>query len=143
MEAVGTCTLLTGLGLSSVIDIKIRKVSLKIVGIMFVVGCMLRIMQENFLELALLIGLLPGIVCLLLSWLTKGEIGAGDGCMRLALGAFMDFWEVFSVFTVAISLVGVVALILMLRFHKGKKYEIPFIPFLFLGCFVIKIVCGG
>lgn len=143
MEVLKTCTLMTGLGISSVMDMKIRKVSLNIMGIMFLVGCVFRIWQGNFWELAFLISLLPGVVCLLFSWLTRGEIGAGDGCMLLVLGAYMDFWEVFSVFSVAISAVGVFAMILMLRFHKERKHEIPFIPFLFFGYFVIKILCGG
>lgn len=143
MELLKTCVLMTGLGMNSVLDIKIRKVSLKLMGVMFLLGCVFRIMQGSFWGVPFCISLFPGLICLLLSWMTRGEIGAGDGCMLLVLGAFMDFWEVFSVFSVAISTVGIVALILMLRFHKGKKYEIPFIPFLCWGCFVIKIVCGG
>ena len=143
MNVLEMCTLMTGLGINSVIDIRTHKVSLKIMIALFCAGCTFRMIRGNFITSSFLIALLPGIGFLLLSWLTRGNIGAGDGCMILVLGAFMDLEEVFTVCTIAISAVGVFGLFLMLGFHKSKTYEIPFFPFLFLGCLLTKIVYGG
>ena len=143
MNMLEMCTLMTGLGINSVIDIRTHKVSLKIMVVLFCAGCAFRMLQGNFFALSFFAALLPGIGFLLLSWLTRGNIGAGDGCMILVLGAFMDLEEVFAVCTIAISAVGIFGLFLMLGFHKSKNYEIPFFPFLFLGCLLTKIVYGG
>lgn len=75
----------------------------------------------------------PGLVCLGLGWLTKEGIGYGDGLMLLCLGCFLSLQQLLSVCLSALTLAGIAAMLLLLVFHKGRKTEIPFVPFLLAG----------
>ena len=75
-------------------------------------------------------GICPGCVLLLLAFLTKENIGYGDGLTVLALGLWTGGWFTLAVVCIGIMLSGVWGMVCIFR----KKTEpIPFIPFLLLG----------
>jgi leader peptidase (prepilin peptidase)/N-methyltransferase len=78
-------------------------------------------------------GLTLGLTLLLLNPLTGGQIGVGDGLIVSILGIGLGFNQL--AFILAYSLFGaaVFAVGLMLFRKAGRKFTIPFIPFLFLG----------
>lgn len=143
MEIAEICVLTAGLGVSSVIDLLVRKVSVKILALLFVAGCIFRVMQGDMFEIAFLWRILPGVICILLTKITHGGIGLGDGYMLLVLGMFFNIEELISVCIIASCLAGLVAMGLLFFGHKKKNYEIPFVPFLSLGCAIVKMVYGG
>lgn len=143
INIVEICVLAAGLGVNSIMDIKSKRVSLKIMSGLFLIGCFFRGIQGELFTWCFLLRLIPGIVCFLLTWITRGSIGIGDGCMFWVLGAFLSLEELLVVCMIALCAVGIVALVLMVGFHKKKNYEIPFVPFLFIGFIATKALYGG
>lgn len=81
-------------------------------------------------------GIFPGCVLLLLAFLTKENIGYGDGITVLALGLWTGGWFTLAVVCIGIMLSGVWGMACIFR----KKTEpIPFIPFLLLGMEVVLL----
>ncbi len=78
-------------------------------------------------------GLTLGLILLLLNPVTGGQIGIGDGLIVSILGIGLGFNQL--AFILAYSLFGaaVFAVGLMLFRKAGRKFTMPFIPFLFLG----------
>ncbi|MBR2765383.1 MAG: prepilin peptidase [Blautia sp.] len=80
-----------------------------------------------------LAGLVPGIVFILLSILSQGCIGMGDGLLLLALGALLSWHNVTACLLLALILSALCA-IMILVIHRGKMYDVfPFAPFLLAG----------
>lgn len=73
------------------------------------------------------------LTILAFSILTKGEIGLGDGWIFLALGTMLTM-DIF-VRTICFGMLGAAlyAGILLVFFRKGRKTEIPLVPFLLVG----------
>ena len=81
----------------------------------------------------MIFALLPGLFCLVIGYITRQSVGYGDGILIGVLGLFYTWKEIFEICSIAIMVAGFVGLILLVIFKKNGKYEIPFIPFLFLG----------
>lgn len=77
-----------------------------------------------------LLACVPGMVLLLFSWITKEVIGYGDGIILIVMGIYLSASQVFLIGMLAFGLAGIVALILLVIFHKRGTEQIPFIPFL-------------
>lgn len=60
-------------------------------------------------------------------------VGSADGIIVLILGIYLGFWQVLSVLSGAFILAVLAAGFLLTVRKKDRKYEIPFIPFLFAG----------
>ena len=70
---------------------------------------------------------------LALSILSGGAMGAGDGLLLLALGLASDTGEYLGTLLGGIFLAAVWSGVLLVVFRKGRKTEIPFVPFLLFG----------
>ncbi|MBO5259812.1 MAG: hypothetical protein J6B26_05470 [Agathobacter sp.] len=126
-----------GMVWNGILDLWKKRISLIPVIIMLLTGISIRIWQGEIGEPWVWYGFLPGIICLLLSVLSKGEIGIGDGWMILGMGALIDYELLFGACIFGMLLAAVVAGILFIGFHKNRKYSIPFVPFLVAG-----YICG-
>lgn len=83
--------------------------------------------------LDLVTGLIPGVVLLMLAYVTKESIGTGDGGMLCVMGLFYGVTEVLAILGMALVLAAVTAIVLLTAHRAGRKTELPFLPFLFLG----------
>lgn len=138
IKIIAFSILLCGLLINSVEDIRERKISVALIGILFVVGMVFRIAEKTLWTWDVVYCVIPGICSLLLSWGTKNRIGAGDGLLLLVLGLYLNREEVFAVSICAIMLAGLAALLLLCLFRKPKDYEIPFVPILMTSFIIIK-----
>ena len=67
----------------------------------------------------------------------SGEaLGVGDGLVLFALGMGYQADKILVMLFVALVLAAVVSVVLLLLKKAGRKSEIPFLPFLFLGWLV-------
>lgn len=82
--------------------------------------------------------LLPGVLCLFLGLCTRQAVGYGDGILLCALAMLYTLEELIELILVAVFFAGIIGLILLIIFHKNKRYEIPFVPFLFLAWMIIQ-----
>lgn len=86
------------------------------------------------------LALIPGVVCLILGYVTRQAVGYGDGILICALGMFYSVEELLAICMIAIFFAGIVGLVLLVAFKKKGSYEIPFVPFLFAGWFVQYVI---
>ncbi|MCC8168655.1 MAG: prepilin peptidase [Clostridiales bacterium] len=125
--------ILTGLAVNTFFDAKSRNISLIVVGITAACGLCWRLATGSLFTQDVLMGLLPGIIWLLLAKVTRESVGYGDAWVLLAAGLVLGGNDMLLMCTVAIFLAGIIALVLLVFFHKGGKYEMPFMPFLMVG----------
>lgn len=124
--------ILAFLGVNSWKDIRTREVSLLTVGIFGIAGlvraCFLGMIGINWLAAA---GI--GSSVIVLGILSKGAVGIGDGLLLLALGTVLSFGELLTTFLLGLLCCSFWGIILLVLPMKGKKKEIPLVPFLLLG----------
>ena len=77
-------------------------------------------------------GLLPGLCPWLASLWKPGQIGSGDGIVLMGIGWIQGAKQACVVFQTAILLAAAVG-VCMLALGRGRKKEIPFVPFLLAG----------
>ncbi|MCD7884419.1 MAG: A24 family peptidase [Lachnospiraceae bacterium] len=87
---------------------------------------------EEFL-LTSVVGTLPGVFCLALSFLTGQEIGYGDAFLIMSCGFSLGVQKGMAVLYAACLCVGIWAIGLVLAGKGKRKTEIPFAPFLLAG----------
>lgn len=120
------------LGWNSWIDIRKKEVSLTAIGLFGAVGMVL-LLYENGISGQICLPFLTGGVFLGISRLTGGAVGAGDGLLLAALGTVLTWQELLRMLLLGMLGCGVCALVLLPVLRKGRKAEIPFVPFLLLG----------
>lgn len=81
--------------------------------------------------------IIPGLVSLGLAFLTREQIGYGDGWVILLMGILIGVKRVLATVTAAFVLVFICSLILVVIRKAKKKTTLPFIPFLFAGYLLI------
>lgn len=117
---------------NSLKDIKKREISLPLVIGFAAIGigraaCLGRITTEYFAALGI------GGMVILVSVVTRGAIGIGDGLILLALGTVMTWQELGCVFMNGILCCCICSAIILLLPGKNRKTQIPFVPFLLVG----------
>ena len=84
----------------------------------------------TFLECA---SFLPGAFFLLMSYLTKGQIGRGDGIVLLAIGGLTGLGQCMLALSLALLIAAFTAGCLMVFRGSSRKARLPFVPFLTMG----------
>ncbi len=141
METVKIGITISGLIWNSILDLREKKISLMVVIFYALIGMGYQIINKN-LGFWIVAALIPGLLALAFAKLTREKIGYGDGLLLLALGCYLAIEELVLVCMIAVCLAGTVALILLLFFHKGRDYAIPFVPFLLCGYIMECFLCG-
>ncbi len=78
-------------------------------------------------------GLLIGIVLIIVSKLTRGQIGLGDGLIFCATGLGLGFWANLCLLLYSLTMAAAFSGFMILVRKKVRTYTIPFIPFVCLG----------
>ena len=77
--------------------------------------------------------LLPGAGFLTLSYISREQVGYGDGLLLLTVGIWLGFGQTFGVLTLGLILCSVLCGVLLMRKKIRKQDSIPLVPFLLLG----------
>lgn len=120
------------LGVCSVEDLKYRQIRVKWIVFFAAVGILCRVCLWKQPVLELFTAIVPGFLLLLLAFFARGGIGEGDGLLLMAFGIFLGAACTLRIFLYAAVLSAGCALFLYLVKKKSRKYEMPFVPFLFL-----------
>lgn len=123
-------------------DFRKKKIMVLPVAAAFLLG-ILHLAINDSLELKSAIGGAGiGVILCILSWVTKKQIGLGDGLVTAVMGIYMGMKFTLLSLCMAFFLVSPTALILCCLKKVKKKDRLPFIPFLFLG-YVITVWMKG
>ena len=75
-------------------------------------------------------GLIPGALLWLLSRVSKGAIGSGDGACLITLAVWVPLWDLLGILLIALLLAGIGGSIWVIVRKKNFRSELPFLPFL-------------
>lgn len=134
------------LAIGTVWDIKKRTVPEKYLLVWGIVSlfylCVISLIYENNeLFIRAFWGVFPGIICLFLAYVSREQIGYGDGWVLVLAGALLGLERILAIALVALSLVTCLSVVLLAMRKAGRKTVIPFLPFLLLANIIISI-CG-
>lgn len=129
MERYGTLLFLL---FSSFLDIRKREISIPVTLLFGLAGVVYSVRTGRTMT-DYLIPLGIGILILVGSVLTRGQVGMGDGWMLLALGCMLRMECYIQMACIGMLFAAAYSGVLMLVFRKNRKTEIPLVPFLLLG----------
>lgn len=134
------CLIISFLSINSWTDIRKRQISLLSVGIFALIGLAYQGLYKKQMSPALL-GLMPGILLLAVSKVTREALGMGDALLMLVLGIFLGLPDSVEVLLLSLFLAAFWAGILMIICRRKRDYEFPFVPFLLLGYIGRILLC--
>ena len=108
-------------------------VALLAAGVLFIPAGLLTEGAESISIADNILGLIPGAVLLVISFVSRGQIGAGDGCLVMMLGASLRIETVIRILTAELLLITVFSGVMLVMRKLKRKSTLPFIPFLFAG----------
>ena len=133
------------LGVICVFDIKRKKIPVYMLIILAAAGIISNFTIGEFDIEKRIIAMLPGLILLIVSMITKQQIGYGDGLIILIMGLYIDIDDILSIVLSSFLLSSIAAIILMTVFKKKKNFEMAFSPFLLIGYGLVKgvyFICG-
>lgn len=132
-EEVKNAIVLLYLGILAGMDVRKRQISLSLTGALFLTGIGWQILVEDTSWPEWLLSLLPGAGFLILSYVSREQVGYGDGLLLLTVGIWMGLGQTFGVLTLGLVLCSVLCGALLARKKIRKQDSIPLVPFLLLG----------
>lgn len=84
--------------------------------------------------------ILPGIVLLLSGWLSRWQIGAGDGVIVLVMGLWLGFAKTMAVLLMGMLFCSIFCGVLVFFKRAERRTEIPFVPFLLAACLIGRMM---
>ena len=129
---------------SGIYDIKNKAVSTKVLIFAGVVSLVCGICQLYYgtTIYSEICSLIPGGIVLALAYLTKEQIGYGDGLMILALGPVFGLINVIIGLCAAFVISALFSMVLLISKKAGKKSSLPFLPFLTAGMGAVCVLCS-
>ena len=97
------------------------------------VGCILQFLGGDTDVVMMALSLLPGVLILLLSFITREGIGYGDGLVALFLGPALGLKCTGTGLILAFFASSVFSAVLLFTKRAGRNHRIPFVPFMTLG----------
>ena len=140
IKTMNLTILLIWLVILSIEDIKHKKVSLFFI---LVGGLLLFTFSIVVGELSIrdrMGGIMIGGIIILISYITGGQIGMGDGFILATIGLSYGFLMNLSLLIYGLILSSMVSVILLTFKKAKKKSTIPFIPFLLAGYLGVLIL---
>lgn len=94
-----------------------------------------------FLEfLNLIMAIIPGLCFIVLSFITRQQVGYADGCTLILLGIYEPIGKVMEILCLGVFISALIGIFLMMIKKADKTTRLPFIPCLFLAS-VLRFFC--
>lgn len=120
-------------------DIKNKEIHLKVLLPFFLTGVIIAAVSGRDAVIGALTGTIAGIALLLLSFITRGAIGEGDGLVLVVTGVFLGFFGNLRLLVSALFLSALFSVGAMIIKGWKKERELPFVPFLLAAFLIIRI----
>lgn len=137
-------SLLGILGYFSVEDL--RKKSIQLVPLLAaaIAGVLFHMYFSRISIWNLIGGMAVGAGLYIISVLSNERIGKGDALLMSVTGIFLGFWDNLMLLWVSMLVAMVAGIGAVLILKKNRRYEMPFIPFVFTGYLIyLSINRGG
>lgn len=117
-------------------DLKSHRIYKKITVGYFLMSVPGHLFAGTFSLPSLAAGVLPGMFCLAVSWITRQSLGYGDSILITVCGVSIGIQKCVAVAVTAFLGAGIWGILLLLFRKADREREIPFVPFL-LGGFLL------
>ncbi|MDO5541488.1 MAG: hypothetical protein Q4F83_15715 [Eubacteriales bacterium] len=87
-------------------------------------------------------GMLPGLILIGTAWITRQEVGYGDGIVQAVCGLFTGIEGGISILGNGLVASAIAAIFFLTVKRAGRKKEIPFVPCLLCGYIIWLCLCG-
>jgi len=124
----------------SIIDIKNRELSLGAITMGIIFAPVFYLLKDDASVFANLLGLIPGSILLLLSYITRGQIGPADALLTIVIGATVGIADCIVIVGSALFLVAPVSGVMLVCKRFDRKSRLPFVPFLFAGAVFVLLL---
>ena len=144
--AAGLIGILVLLTPCTVLDLRKKKLPVIYIGIFLAAAVVINLVTGRIALWEMIFGILYGGVFLLISVLTKGAIGFGDGVMISAAGAWTGVVFTMTASIFAFLSAGIFGLIYIKVKKMDRKTKFPFAPFFLFNCLwigVLEWITGG
>ncbi len=132
--------LLILLSICAIEDLKHKEVTVTYILLFGILGVLLHLFYPEASVYSMLWGLLLGVAVILISILTHGEIGLGDGILLTVTGIYLGGYQNLELFLIGICLAGIWSLGAILLKKKKRKEKIAFMPFLLMAYAFMLVV---
>ena len=126
----------------SVIDIKKREISITASVIISLIAVLLIVFAKDIHILSMVFGLCEGILLMILSHVSKEQIGFGDGIILCATGLILGWKDNLTMFFFSCLICALFSICLMTIKKADKRTKIPFVPFMVPG-FILSVISEG
>ena len=124
------------LAILAILDARKRELPIWILGIGTVIAVFsaaISVMKYGQSVEILLFGMVPGMIMLCLAGLSE-EAGVGDGVVLLQVNLVFLLEKTVAAFVISMVVIGLFSAVLLLMHRGDKKTQLPYLPFLWLGC---------
>lgn len=129
------------LGWCSLEDVKQKKLTVLYILMFGVGGVFLHLVAPVCSIYSMLWGMLLGLVLILVSIVTRGSVGLGDGILLVVTGVYLGGSKNLELFMMGLLLAALWSLGLVIVKKKRGKEQIAFVPFLLIS--YLLMVLGG
>lgn len=127
---VAKCTLLGMLGICSITDVRRQEIHSLMVLAFGIAGVLVHLWKRELSIRSLAAGAAIGLFVMLLSILSKGVVGIGDGLVLTVSGIYLGGIQNMRLLCGGLLLTAVYGCILLLFLRRKRTETIPFVPFL-------------
>lgn len=117
------------LSVTCVFDLRYKKIPILPIIIGSILGGVVMI-AEGTVGREVISALLPGMLLIIVAFMTKEKVGYGDGFLLMSLGLLEGAGVCWEDLMIGLFLAAVFGIILLIFGKKGKETEVPFVPFL-------------
>lgn len=125
------------LGLCSLEDIRYKRLTIIYILVFGIGGVILHLFAPVCSIYSILCGMLLGGAIMLISMVTGGSVGMGDGILLVVTGVYLGGYGNLELLMIGLLLSALWSLGLLVLKRKKRKEEIAFVPFLLLSYSII------
>ncbi|SFC83439.1 prepilin peptidase [Butyrivibrio sp. YAB3001] len=125
---------------ASIKDMKNKVVSIWVPGLcgmISIIKTILDLLNGDLEPTNIVLSLIPGLLLIIMSFMTSGGIGSGDGIVLLAIGPLFGLEKIYGGVLLAFAFCSLMSIFLLATKRANKQTHLPFIPFITLGMGVI------
>lgn len=119
--------------LCSYLDVKYRRIPVSVYLIFMLISAAVVVCEGRLDWRTWMIGMIPGIIMIVISFISHEKIGYGDSISIALMGILYKYEMVLSVCAVGFGIIFLAGLIMMITGKAKLSDRLPFMPFLMVG----------
>lgn len=129
--------------IEAVTDFRKKEINIPVLIILAAAAMGMFFLEKDISLMNVLTGFTEGAALVLVSFMTKGQIGIGDGILLAACGLMLGGKDNLVMFFFACLCSAVVSALIMIIKKADKKTKIPFAPFMIPGFLIMVLLSLG